>query len=279
MQTAIAPRQREGEYPPGDDTRKPPTNPELRVIYHRTGRYLVVNKPADVRMDGDFEHTVEKLALDHLRLVDDVNIIGFAPRFVQRLDYATSGVLLIALSRAAAGVAATQFERRQVRKEYIALVHGHVETNGGTIIIDAPIADEIPKGSYRMEIGHERNPGRPSRTSCTPIQHGWLLGAPVSKVRLHPESGRRHQLRVHLAYKGWPIVGDATYAEGRDRSAFSNSIPTRMMLHAKSLSIRLAVDELFGRKSGLKSARAFTFDTGDPFTDMDGLELWNVATR
>lgn len=281
METAFAPRQREGEYPADNDTRAPPRNPELRILHHTPGRYLVVSKPADVRMDGDFEHTVEKLALRHLKLVDDVNINGFAPRFVQRLDYATSGVLLIALSRIAAGVAATQFEQREVRKEYVALVHGHVDrpSDGGLIVIDAPIADGLPRGSYHMEIGSEGNNGRPSRTVCTPMQHGQYFGAPVTKVRLQPESGRRHQLRVHLAHRGWPIVGDATYASLQDYRAFPGMIPPRMMLHAKSLHVRLAIEQLYGRKSGLKTARPFVFDAGDPLEGMEGLTLWDIVDK
>lgn len=281
METAVAPRQREGEYPADDDTRTPPKNPHLSVLHHTPGRYLVVDKPADVRMDGDFEHTVEKLALRHLKLVDDVSVNGFAPRFVQRLDYATSGVLLIALSRIAAGVVATQFEQRQVQKEYVALVHGHVERpdGDGRIVIDMPIADGLPKGSYHMEIGSEENRGRPSRTTCTPIQHGRYYGAPVTKVRLQPESGRRHQLRVHLAHRNWPIVGDATYAILQDRTAFPGIVLPRMMLHAKCLQVRLAIEELYGRKSGLKTARPFVFDAGDPFVYMDGLVLWDLETE
>lgn len=281
METIVAPRQREGEYPADDNTRKPPKNPELRILHHTPGRYLVIDKPADVRMDGDFEHTVEKLALKHLKLVDDVNVSGFAPRFVQRLDYATSGVLLIALSRTAAGVAATQFEQREVRKEYVALVHGHVErpSDDGSIVIDAPIADGLPKGSYHMEIGGQENRGRPSRTVCTPVQHGLYFGAPVTKVRLQPESGRRHQLRVHLAHRSWPIVGDATYAIRQDCKAFPKMIPPRMMLHAKCLHVRLAVGQLYGRKSGLKTAQPFVFDAGDPFVSMEGLALWDTEDK
>lgn len=272
----VVPRQQEGDHPAEAGTRCPPDDPQLRILHHTRGRYLVVEKPADIRMDGAFINTVEKLTMRYLRKMDDTTVEGFAPRFVQRLDYATSGVLLIALGRAAAGVAAAQFERRQVHKEYIALVHGHIREGSLSqpIIIDAPIADGLPKGSYHMVIGDNKNPGRPSRTICIPIKHGEYHGAPITKVRLLPESGRRHQLRVHLAYRQWPIVGDATYAEKEDYAAFHSFIPPRMMLHAKRLEVRLAVDELFGRKSALRTAKLFKFDTGDPFDQgMDGL-VW-----
>lgn len=283
-QHILIPRQQEGDHPVEIGTRIPPTSPHLRIMHHTRGRYLIVGKPADVRIDGDFIHTVEKLAMRYLKDADDVTVEGFSPRFVQRLDYATSGTLLIALGRIAAGVAATQFERRDVYKEYVALVHGHLCSSQvdslPTIMIDAPIADGLPRGSYHMVIGHDGNPGRPSRTTCIPIQLGEYRGVPVTKVRLLPESGRRHQLRVHLAYRGWPIVGDATYAEREDQSAFGQFIPPRMMLHARCLKVRLAVDEqLFGRKSALRTAKPFEFDAGDPFEHIDGLQLWNITTK
>lgn len=224
-----------------------------------------MNKPADVRIDGEFFHTVEKLALSYLSL-PSVNDSNCLIRFVQRLDYATSGVILLGLSRPAAGVAATQFERRQVRKEYVALVHGDLQTEGEPLEIDVPIADGLPKGSYHMQVGNEDNEGRKSRTVCELIQRGLYHGKKVTKVRLIPETGRRHQLRVHMAHVGHPIVGDATYAEDSDLDAFQDFIPPRMMLHARKLSIRLAVNgHLYGRKSGLRTATPVDFDGGDPF--------------
>lgn len=279
MATAtVTPRQREGEYPAQDKTRQPPENPQLRILHHTPGRYLCVNKPADVRIDGDFKHTVEKLALAYLNDGnDDTAVEGFSIRFIQRLDYATSGVILLGLSRAAAGVAATQFEKRQVHKEYVALVHGHITEE--EVIIDVPIADGLPQGSYHMQVGTEDHPGRPSRTRCVPLQYGTFNNAPVTKVQLIPHSGRRHQLRVHMAHIGMPIVGDATYAEKEDHDAFHPKIPHRMMLHAKSLHVRLAVGgHLYGRKSGLRTAKPFVFDGGDPFcnSNMECLNLVNI---
>lgn len=272
---ALLPRQQEGDHPTTDNTRQPPANPVLHVLHHTPGRYLVVSKPFDVRMDGPFTHTVETLALSHLHTVDDPETPGFALRFVHRLDYATSGVLLIALGRAAAGVAATQFENRQVRKVYLALVHGHVHLPDGatTMEIDAPIANGLPDGAFHMMIGQPGREGRPSRTRMTVVAHGTYRGAPVSRVELEPLTGRRHQLRVHMVYAGWPIVGDATYAEKNDDAAFGAFVPPRMMLHARYLDIRLAVDELFGRKSGLRTARPFSFDAGDPFSEIENLLL------
>lgn len=300
VQTAVvAPRQNQSDDTPTAGTRQPPSHPTLPVIHHTPARYLVVNKPPDVRIDGDFQHTVEKLALQYLQTHDNVHANGFSVRFIHRLDYATSGVILLGLGRVAAGVAATQFERRQVDKQYIALVHGHIplskgdrhgpqgakdgesSESPGALFIDDPIADGLPKGSYHMVVGHDGNEGRAARTVCTPLQLGEYRGRPVTKVCLKPETGRRHQLRVHLASRGWPIVGDATYAEVNDHHAFGDFIVPRMMLHARHLTIRLAVDELYGRKSGLRTAKPFEFEAEDPFTheSLHGLKLYSSEPR
>lgn len=227
-----------------------------------------------MRIDGDFEHTVEKLILRYMRSISfDVATPGFRPRFVHRLDYATSGVLLVGLSKHATSVASSQFERRDAKKVYIALVHGVVKRER---VFDAAIADTVPPG-YRMTVGSADNAGRKSLTKCVPVGWGRYHGARVTKVRLEPWSGRRHQLRVHLASAGTPIVGDATYIED-DAVYFKKVfIPPRMMLHAMELRIRLPErgKVLYGRKSGLREAVDMVFNGGDPFVEeeVEGLVL------
>lgn len=244
------------------------------MLYHDPSRYIVLNKPADVRMDGDFQHTVEKLILHYMHTIGfDTTTEGFRPRFVHRLDYATSGVLLVGLSKHAAAVAASQFERRDVKKVYIALVHGVVTEQ---TVYDAAIAETIPPG-YHMTVGSGENVGRKSMTRCVPVGWGTYRGARVTKVRLEPWSGRRHQLRVHLAAAGTPIVGDATYIERDDVYFGDGFLPPRMMLHAIELRIRLPDrgKALHGRKSGLKEAVDMVFNGGDPFVagEIEGLVL------
>lgn len=284
----MRPREKEGDGPTETLGRLPPTNPNLRLLHYEPSRYVIIHKPADVRMDGEFTHTVEKLVLHQLKaLQEDLTAAGFGLRFVHRLDYATSGVLLVALSRHAAGVAATQFEKRLVRKRYLALVHGHlhlpsvtlgdVQSSPPHLVFDAAIADTHP-ASYRMTVGTEHNPGRVSMTKCYPIEYGMYRDAPVTKVCLEPHSGRRHQLRVHCAHAGIPIVGDATYIED-DAVYFHDPhfMPPRMMLHAHELEIALPPRDqtLYGRKSGLRNAITTKFSADDPFTAdrVDGLSF------
>lgn len=264
----LVPRGQEGDAPPTSSVRLPPSNPTLRVLRHDPGRYLVVDKPADVRIDGAFTHTVERLALAHLAGGPDARA---RVRFVHRLDYATSGVLLLGLSRPAAGVAAAQFEARSARKAYVALVRGAVP---GLCALARPIADAVPPG-FRMAVGGPGNPGRDARTAVRPVAWGTYRGRPVTKVRLEPHTGRRHQLRVHCAHAGWPIVGDATYGGEAEEG------PPRMMLHALELELRLPHPgrQLYGRKSALREAEPAAFVTEDPFVEarLEGLRLERFA--
>lgn len=290
----LRPREKEGDAPPTIPGRSPPTAPELGLMHYDAGRYVVVDKPGDVRMDGDFTHTVEKLVLAHIKSIRfDIEAAtketGFGLRFVHRLDYATSGVMLVGLTRHAASVAATQFERRTVKKCYLALVHGHVEIakqchsdDDGALTFDQAIADTKPPG-YRMMVGSPDNPGRASKTKCYPLAYGSYKGAAVTKVRLEPHSGRRHQLRVHCAHAGMPIVGDATYIED-DGVYFEDAhfVPPRMMLHAYELRLSLPEpnSKLHGRKSGLRSAVPMHFVTKDPFCEetLEDLTLRSVVS-
>lgn len=288
----IQPRQKEGDAPPTIRGRLPPKTPELKVVHYEEGRYVVVDKPPDVRIDGEFTQTVEKLVLSYINSLgfnvqDAKRKTGFGVRFIHRLDYATSGVMLIGLTRKAAGVAATQFEKRTVMKRYLALVHGHVAAVGkqsacrdkdkAFLTFDQAIAETDPPG-YKMTVGTPANPGRASLTKCYPLANGSYKGAPVTKVLLEPYSGRRHQLRVHCANAGMPIVGDATYID--DDSLYFNDpdvLPPRMMLHAHELILSLppADERLYGRKSGLRNAVRQQFVTADPFCEenLEGMSL------
>lgn len=231
--------------------RRPPENPRLDVLFGNDG-YLIVNKPADVRMDGDFNVTVEKLVRAELGTRSDVPV-GVKTRFVHQLDYATSGVLVLALTRETAAFACKQFERRTVKKTYLAIVYGTLPP--GCHIYNGDIAEHAVD-SFKMTIGTTSNPGRTAETMCTPLSYGTFRGKPVTKVKLEPHTGRRHQLRVHLTNAGYPIVGDATYAGDSDAGPLDPATPPRMMLHAWRLLIELPPPY------GLR-----LFETDDPFRD------------
>ena len=128
------------------------------------------------------------------------------PGIVHRLDKDTSGVLLVARTSAALAALGRQFRDRSVHKTYVAVVHGRVARASG--VVDRPIGRD-PRERKRMSV---RGGGRAAVTRWSVTER--FPGATL--LTLHPETGRTHQLRVHLAALGHPIVGDAVYG-GRRR--------------------------------------------------------------
>lgn len=150
------------------------------------------------------------------------------PGIVHRLDRDTSGVLLVAKNERTLERLSYQFKERQVRKTYVAVVMGRFSTASGEI--SWPIGRH-PTDRKKMSI-HARH-GRPalSRYQVIAENHG------ISLVRMCPETGRTHQLRVHLAALGHPIVGDQLYGTAhaaRGLPQLVRSFP-RQALHAESL--------------------------------------------
>jgi tRNA pseudouridine32 synthase/23S rRNA pseudouridine746 synthase len=141
-------------------------------------------------------------------------------RVVHRLDMATSGLMLFARHARSQRQLSAAFAERRVAKEYLALVTGRPSARAGTI--DLPLSADWPRRPrQRVDLDH----GRPSVThwACEPAEEG----ANCTRVRLVPESGRTHQLRVHLAALGHAIVGDELYG---------GPPAPRLMLHATALS-------------------------------------------
>jgi 23S rRNA pseudouridine1911/1915/1917 synthase len=134
------------------------------------------------------------------------------PRLVHRLDKDTSGLLLVAKTRAAHAGLARAFQRRQVRKEYLAVVDGTPQTNGGRI--EMAIARDPDDPKRRIAGAAD---GRPAVTRWQVLADGRAVGRGFALLRCRPETGRTHQIRVHLAAIGLPIVGDPLY--GSDPSS------------------------------------------------------------
>ncbi|KAJ7992030.1 hypothetical protein DPEC_G00274350 [Dallia pectoralis] len=214
---------------------EPASVDNLRVLY-QSSDFILVDKHWDIRIDSKMwyeKQTVQRqLGLRFPHLADPGTYYGF--RFCHQLDYSTSGVLCVALSKAAAGRAYSCFKDRRATKAYLALVRGWLESE--TMTLDFPIGKNTTEGRTHMMCVQStegcENP-KPCETQLLVLEYGFYDDDPVTKVLLQPLTGRTHQLRVHCQAVGHPIVGDYTYSLGAD------STPYRMMLHAHLLHLPL----------------------------------------
>ncbi|RDC59269.1 23S rRNA pseudouridine(955/2504/2580) synthase [Alteripontixanthobacter maritimus] len=150
------------------------------------------------------------------------------PRLVHRLDKDTSGVLLTARTPGSASFFSRRFSTQRAKKIYWALVVGVPEVREGTI--DAPLAKQPGSGGEKMHVDEEA--GQSAKTRYRVVEKA---GHRVSWVELQPLTGRTHQLRVHMAAIGHPIVGDGKYG-GQD-AMLTGSISRKLHLHARRLII------------------------------------------
>ena len=151
------------------------------------------------------------------------------PGIVHRLDKPTSGLLVVAKNNAAHRELARQFKCRLVKKEYVALVHKVPRTRSGTI--------DLPLGRDPIDRKKISTRARRKRAALTRYEVERALGS-FALLRVQMETGRTHQIRVHLSQLGHPIVGDATYGGNRFRALkprVAASLKGRIFLHARCL--------------------------------------------
>ncbi|SIS71975.1 pseudouridine synthase [Paracoccus saliphilus] len=192
----------------------PSDSPEL---IHADHEILVVNKPAGLlSVPGRGPEKADCL-IERLR--------GAFPTvlLVHRLDLDTSGVMIFGLTPHAQRVLSKQFEERKVKKTYVARVLGRLEPKTGRV--DLPLIVDWPNRPLQ-KVDHAE--GRAAQTDWRVVR----ASDDETRVRLFPLTGRSHQLRVHMAETGHPILGDPLYATGE-----AGDFP-RLMLHAESLRIR-----------------------------------------
>lgn len=191
---------------------------ELEVLYEDDD-CAVINKPVGLlsHSKGAYnpEATVESWLKSRLK-----GITGDRAGIVHRLDRATSGVMIVAKTPEALLWLQKQFSQRRVKKTYVAVVSGEFKEEEA--VIDMPI-ERNPKKPQTFRVGSN---GKPAVTAYKVIQ----TGDGLSLVELKPETGRTHQLRVHLAQIGHPIVGDSFYG---------GNVADRLFLHARELEITI----------------------------------------
>lgn len=193
----------------------PPKGP-LAVI-HADHEVLVVEKPAGLLSVPGKGPELADCLLSRIETVFPDALL------VHRLDRDTSGVMVFALTPHAQRHLGLQFEKRKVKKTYVARVLGLVEADKGRV--DLPLTVDWPNRPLQ-KVDHEI--GREAITDWRVLRRG----ADETRVRLFPQTGRSHQLRVHMREIGHPILGDPLYATGAARDH------ERLMLHAEALRFR-----------------------------------------
>lgn len=208
---------------------RPPLSPEdtelaRSMVIHQDEDAIVFNKLPGLATQGGTGTTAH---IDRLLDAFDDERKG-RPRLVHRLDKDTSGVLLVARSAGAAAKFSRSFAGRSARKTYWAIITGVPSIDAGEI--DLPLAKQPGSGGEKMHVDEEN--GQASKTRYRVIERA---GNTAAFVELQPLTGRTHQLRVHMAAIGHPIVGDGKYG-GKD-AFLTGTISRKLHLHARRLKI------------------------------------------
>lgn len=203
-----------------------PTGDALPILY-RDDAIVVVDKPSGLLVHrSPIDRHETRFAVQLLR-----DQLGRRVHPVHRLDKGTSGALAFALDADTARALGEQFAGKQVRKTYVAIVRGWPPASG---VIDhpldavqdarAPAADSAPKPC--------RTAFRTLATVELPVRVDRYPTSRYALVELEPETGRRHQIRRHLAHLSHPIIGDSTYGKGRHNRLFAERFGVRRLLLA-----------------------------------------------
>jgi tRNA pseudouridine32 synthase/23S rRNA pseudouridine746 synthase len=231
--------QREAGGLPRSQVYAPPADEGLDIV-HRDDHLLAINKPAGLLSVPGRGAELQDCALHRAQKHFPSALL------VHRLDEATSGLLVFALSKSVQQALGAAFEARQISKTYVAWVHGlNLPAEG---VIDAPISVDWPQRPLR-KIDFLN--GKPAITRYQTLQKNEHSAQTL--CRLEPETGRTHQLRLHMQHLGHPIVSDRLYGNAANTTDWADSAD-RLMLHASQLAFMHPVS---GQRVSLLSPAPF----------------------
>jgi 23S rRNA pseudouridine1911/1915/1917 synthase len=218
----------EDDYP---DERIKPEAIALNIVYEDDD-IVAINKPIGMTVhpaSGNYGGTLVNAMVHHFGTLSDVNGPR-RPGIVHRLDRETSGIILVAKTNMAHARLAKQFEAHTIEKKYVAIVEGEVQFDEG--VVDAAITRHVKYHDMRQVARPGSGEGKEAVTYYTVIKRCKGLTSlarlkSVTSLALFPETGRTHQLRLHMKHIGHPILGDENYGT---RSSFS-----RLALHAQAI--------------------------------------------
>lgn len=199
-----------------DDFIAPLCTAEIRILF-QDEHIVLIDKPSGL-LSLSGKNPLNKDSV-HFRLVQNFP----SATLVHRLDFGTSGIMLVALNKQVNAQLTKQFQAGTINKTYCAILHGHLEQDSG--LIDFPIAKDPPNFPLQKICSVT---GKNALTQYKVIER--IASPPSTRVLFTPISGRTHQLRIHSRELGHPILGCDLY-----KNAESQTMATRLLLHAMTL--------------------------------------------
>ena len=228
-------------------------NPKIKLeILHQDKDIIVINKPAGLAVHPTTFEGKDTLVNGLIAKFPEIKNVSdgssgseFRPGIVHRLDKDTSGVMVVARRQEAFDELKKIFQKHQILKKYLVIVQGRLEKNQGTI--EKAMARS---SDYKKQVIANRKTKTKIRSALTEFKVLEEM-TECSLVEARPQTGRTHQIRVHLNSLGNPVVGDKLYGSKKNRTQQS---AIRQMLHAESLSF-----ELFGKTHSFRAEPAADF--------------------
>lgn len=196
----------------------------LEIVYEDE-HIAIINKPAGIEVSGNKYFTIQNALISNIKISTEPDALKWS-KPVHRLDYPTTGLLLIAKTITALHNLNEQFEQRKVQKRYRAIVSGKLPKTGN---INNNIVSQVAETRYES-VNYIRS-----------LKTDW-----ITEVDLFPHTGRKHQLRIHMANLGFPIVGEKDYGDGpvlRGKGLFLSAVEIEFCHPATGKNLKLKINE------------------------------------